>query len=325
MVCVAYPLTYCAPHVALLIVVIHSVVLYLRERRFPSRLLIAAPAGLTLGFLVHPHFPAILRVWYVQNVEVLYHAFAGTPGLNLGGELGPPTADVFVKECPLLLAVGAAILFFALFRGRRLETEALSTLVIAAGFLGLTCLSKRFAEYSVPFVTLFAAMAYKSIAADFRAALPRVCRGIVGFTFALALVFVYRSAAKTREAIASTGVASLKPAAIWLRDHSQPGDIVFTSNWDEFPELFFYNARNHYLVALDPTFMRAHDRRIFEIWTALRIGERKDLYNQLRGTFNARYLLVGEKFAALSELARSDPRLRQVFGDETCTIFEVRP
>ena len=85
-------------------------------------------------------------------------------------------ADVFVKEAPLLFAVCLGILFFVGLRGLRLDVPALTTFITAAGFLGLTC-SKRFAEYSVPFLALFAGLAYRSVAAEFRTALPRASTG----------------------------------------------------------------------------------------------------------------------------------------------------
>ena len=153
----------------------------------------------------------------------------------------------------------------------------------------------------------------------------RLCIGIAAVAFALGLGLAGVSAARTRAVIASTGVRSLKPAALWLRANSDPGDVVFTSNWDEFPELFFYNATNYYLVALDPTFMLAHDPDVFETWVALRSGERKDLFDQARNTFHARYVLITASFTALADLAHADPRLREVFVDKACAIFEVLP
>jgi hypothetical protein len=45
----------------------------------------------------------------------------------------------------------------------------------------------------------------------------------------------------------------------YLTDHSEPGDVVFTDDWDVFPLYFFHNTLNRYVVGLDPKF--THDRR----------------------------------------------------------------
>ncbi|HWL92956.1 MAG TPA: hypothetical protein VNT79_05435 [Phycisphaerae bacterium] len=44
-----------------------------------------------------------------------------------------------------------------------------------------------------------------------------------------------------------------------LKADSQPGDVVFTSDWDDFPVYFYYNSHNYYVVGLDPVF--THKRR----------------------------------------------------------------
>ena len=38
----------------------------------------------------------------------------------------------------------------------------------------------------------------------------------------------------------------------FLEEDSQPGDVVFTDDWDMFPVYFCYNNRNHYVVGLHP-------------------------------------------------------------------------
>jgi hypothetical protein len=44
-----------------------------------------------------------------------------------------------------------------------------------------------------------------------------------------------------------------------LKQNSQPGDVVFTDDWDVFPVFFYHNTHNHYIVGLDPKF--THQRR----------------------------------------------------------------
>jgi hypothetical protein len=53
------------------------------------------------------------------------------------------------------------------------------------------------------------------------------------------------------------------PAITELMEHakliSEPGDVIFTDDWDVFPVFFYHNTHNRYIVGLDPKF--THERR----------------------------------------------------------------
>ncbi|MBX3393838.1 MAG: hypothetical protein KF841_00580 [Phycisphaerae bacterium] len=57
----------------------------------------------------------------------------------------------------------------------------------------------------------------------------------------------------------SYDVAEIRAMMAAIKADSRPGDIIFTSDWDDFPTYFYYNSYNHYIVGLDPKF--THDRR----------------------------------------------------------------
>ena len=50
-------------------------------------------------------------------------------------------------------------------------------------------------------------------------------------------------------------VDRLRPVAEAVMRASQPGDIVYNVDWADFPELFFWNAKNRYVSGLDPIFL----------------------------------------------------------------------
>lgn len=52
---------------------------------------------------------------------------------------------------------------------------------------------------------------------------------------------------------------AIREMMAFLKTHSEPGDVVFTDDWDIFPVFFYYNTHNHYIVGLDPKF--THQRR----------------------------------------------------------------
>lgn len=65
----------------------------------------------------------------------------------------------------------------------------------------------------------------------------------------------------------------LRAAMAYLTAHSSPGDVVFTTDWDDFPVFFYYNSHNHYVVGLDPKF--THERRpdLWERYVRLTRGQ----------------------------------------------------
>lgn len=54
-------------------------------------------------------------------------------------------------------------------------------------------------------------------------------------------------------------LVEIRALSKFMRENSQPADIVFTDDWDIFPVLFYHNRYNYYIVGLDPKF--THSRR----------------------------------------------------------------
>src|SRR6185295_10821315 len=78
---------------------------------------------------------------------------------------------------------------------------------------------------------------------------------------------------------ARSNMAGPKPATTyaaasgWLRAHSPPGSMVFQTDWDDFPRLFFYNTANRYTIGLDPTYMERADSALYATWVRITRGE----------------------------------------------------
>jgi hypothetical protein len=128
-------------------------------------------------------------------------------------------------------------------------------------------------------------------------------------------------------------------AAEWLRDHSQPDEIVFNNNWDVFPELFYWNEHNRYIGGMDPIFQYAYNKELYwkahhlYIDTAARytwagptgsLAPPEETYTVLREDFNAAYLAVVEKRTPrLYSYLVSDPRFQPAIESGGLTIFEL--
>lgn len=62
-----------------------------------------------------------------------------------------------------------------------------------------------------------------------------------------------------RDLICTYDIKGLRAALDFLQRRSQPGDIVFTDDWDDFGLYMYHNSHNYYIVGLDPKF--THGRR----------------------------------------------------------------
>lgn len=113
--------------------------------------------------------------------------------------------------------------------------------------------------FAVPLLTRALAGARAPSAAT---AVPRTATVLAG-----ALVLVAGVAAGGNRAFADVAstlrcnydLADIRAAMDYLKEHSKPGDVVFTDDWDVFPVYFYHNTHNHYIVGLDPKF--THQRR----------------------------------------------------------------
>jgi hypothetical protein len=66
---------------------------------------------------------------------------------------------------------------------------------------------------------------------------------------------------------------AIESAMTFLAENSEPGDVVFTDDWDIFPVYFYYNSHNHYIVGLDPKFTHARRPDLWERYVKVSRGQ----------------------------------------------------
>ena len=52
----------------------------------------------------------------------------------------------------------------------------------------------------------------------------------------------------------------------WLKENTPTESIIFNASWDSFPQLFFHNHQNSYIVGMDPTFMYVYNEKLYWLW-----------------------------------------------------------
>ncbi|MCB0334404.1 MAG: hypothetical protein KDD55_12940, partial [Bdellovibrionales bacterium] len=226
-----------------------------------------------LGTIVHPYFPDNWQMFWVQNIVVMQKGLGTSEIFHLGRELGVHTTKVFLLHniVSLLLTFSTVIVLAS---GKVKLTEKHKAWCWFAFFaFGMTLLMRRFAEIWAP-INLIASL---QILIPFVQEEKKHLSYLRGAGFSLLLFLVvgggfwlsYRTVQK--ELVGKPPF--FKEAAQFFEEHSEPGELIFTCDWDDASGIFFFNHKNHYLVMLDPTFAMQYDEKKATRWRALALGK----------------------------------------------------
>jgi hypothetical protein len=299
----------------------------LLERRISWRAPLFALIGITLGLVINPYFPA--------NVSfIVSHLLPkiGQPETSVGNEWFPYDTWQLVNNSGAALTLMALGTFAVGWLGRRFDRAGLMAFLLALFFGLLVLKARRFVEYFPPFALIYAALTVGPLlrellggSEDPALRLPRwLIRG-------LAVVAVVGLGAMTtltlregRAAMAgSKPAATFAEASAWVAEHAPAGSMVFQTDWDDFPRLFFYNARNIYTIGLDPTYMQLYDADLYDQWVDITRGRVEQPGAIIRDRFHARYVISDLNHKAFMDRAAADPLMREVFRDSYAVVYAV--
>jgi hypothetical protein len=291
----------------------------LAERRFEWKALAYPAVGVLLGLVINPYFPQNLRF----IVEHLAPKIGNTT--SVGNEWYPYDTWVLIQNSGFALAawiVGALALGW---RAKHMDRPTLTAFALSIAFGFLLFRSRRFIEYFPPFALIFAALSIGSPVNEWIIDRPRWLQRLVPLAMLAALVVPLAvMVPKARAAMSTTTPSETYAAAShWLRDHAPPRSMIFQTDWDDFPLLFFYNTANIYTVGLDPTFMEQYDRALFAEWVKITRGQIERPGALIRSHFNAAYVLTDLRHQAFLKQAASDPRMKEVYRDQYAAVFVV--
>lgn len=305
---------------------------WLTERRLEWRALAYPAAGLALGLVLNPYFPQNLSfIWQ----HVLPKIGAGATATAVGNEWYPYSTWTLVQNSGLALGVFVLGTLALGWRSQRLDRPALTTFLLAVGFGFMLFKARRFIEYFPAFALIYAAVSTAPLLEGWRAAVQtwrgggRLARWArlwpVIAALGLALP-VFTTLQQARAAMAESGPADLYAAAShWLTTHSAPGSLIFQTDWDDFPHLFFYNTQSVYTLGLDPTYMQLYDAQLYADWVALTRGAVPHPSALIGARFGAEFVLSDLKHTAFLKAAAADAGLQEVYRDQQAVIFRVRP
>ncbi len=228
----------------------------------PSLLVIlSAFVGAIVGTVVHPNFPTNIYFLWVQ----IWKIAVVTPfhRVRLGNEWLPITVEDLVANASMSVIVGLIILYGFLVARRGLADVDRWKPAIAWGFpvaflVALTLKSIRFAEYFFPAMVWWFALLSTNVDTS---AYWQWARVRWNWRTKLLLTMVVGSmmiqGAKTWSGMHKNPYLfdSYQDVFRVLAQQAKPGERIFHTSWDQFPQLFAEDDRYRYVVGLDPTFL----------------------------------------------------------------------
>lgn len=310
----------------------------------------AAAGGLTAGVVINPYFPKNLLFYWEQIIQIAVVGYKDKIGVGVewypyaGNRLYAESAAIFLVIAMCVALLIAMVFWNELIRrgdgnaSRQEISSQVAALTLASAFLLLTMRSRRHVEYFAPFAmltgALFFTMLYnrldvKALIGRIRWLFPKIPHLHVAFFTYLAFLFAFMGlkSVATAKATYDGGIPwnRYAGAATWLKANVPDGDVVFHSDWDDFPPLFFHDDRHRYIAGLDPTFLYRQDRERYWKWADVTSGRTKEgIAPIVRDVFGAKYVMVELDHKDMRENVDKDPAFRRAYQDDEVRIYEIQ-
>jgi hypothetical protein len=102
------------------------------------------------------------------------------------------------------------------------------------------------------------------------------------------------------------------------------GQVIFNTDWDDFPRLFYYDPGHAYVSGLDPTYLYDKDPQLSKLYVRITTGEEEDPGPLIRDRFGARFVFTDNSHGDFFDNARASGWFDVIYEDHDCTIFQIR-
>ena len=328
------------------------VTIAITEKRFEWRPLVFVLLGCAAGLVINPYFPHNLQL-LIEHLQI--KLTASDFDTKVGSEWYPYDSWEFLGNSAV--ACIAMVVGYIAFEPteRRRGHYPIFFLLFSTALMIMTARWKRIAEYWPPFAVLFAGFALQPWLEGFRPYLTRLppdvleelkpfldregmvtpekntnfrdlVQTILVVTVALGLsVFLFFNLRATSKEIGqSESHDYYRAGAAWLRTNVPPGQIIFNTDWDDFPRLFYYDSSHYYVSGLDPNYLYDKDPDLSRLYERITLGREEDPGPLIRDRFGARYVFSDNEHHDFFEHARLSGWFDIVYEDTQCTIMYIR-
>ncbi|MGI8838579.1 MAG: hypothetical protein ACR2H4_18330 [Pyrinomonadaceae bacterium] len=335
----------------ILATILWTIVIGWTERRLEWRPLILVLAGSAAGLIVNPYFPRNLHLLYEHlKIKLTVSDFS----TSVGKEWYPYDSWEFLGNS--IIACVAMVVGYISFdpADRKRSAHSLFFLLFSTALMIMTMRWKRIAEYWPPFAVMFAAFALQPWLEGTRSAVTRLSNdmlaelqpfldrpGTTGATdterrelwrtigvsvvaLVLAIALFLNVRVTMHDIAASDPDSFYRAGTEWMRNNVPANEIVFNTDWDDFPRLFYFDPSHRFVTGLDPTYLFDRDAALSRLYDRITLGQQEDPGPLIRDRFGARYVFSDNSHDDFFDNANASGWFDIVYEDSDCTIMRIR-
>lgn len=112
----------------------------------------------------------------------------------------------------------------------------------------------------------------------------------------------------------------------WIQNNVPVGEMIFNTDWDDFPKMFFYDTSHTYVSGLDPTYLFNKNPELSKLYEEITLGKLDDPGPLIREKFGARYVFSDNETVHddFYYYALRSGWLEKVYEDTDCTVLRIR-
>ncbi|HRI45012.1 MAG TPA: hypothetical protein PLL78_10850 [Fimbriimonadaceae bacterium] len=304
--------------------------------------------GLVVGWCLRPGAIDALTLMRIQIVDLSAARSQGIP-LPFGTEVYKLTASELFGSFPVFAVAWIACLLggaaMVLKRRDRIDNETIALFAISGGlslaFYQLLLVgSSRGLEYWVATASIVIVNAMVLVGTALPKAAPRWTQVGLGVVI---LACATPSLISLHGFMTSAAIdpRRFQPVMDAIAIRSKPGDLVWTAQWEIFPELLFWNRKNVYVQGMDPIFLYSSEPAKFWQIQYLRYRKTSDhtfdgppgpataqtgLHEVLSQDFRAKWaLLIKPATPELAAYMAKAPGFEMVYDDEVVAAYRIDP
>jgi len=354
--------TYSLFPMLLIAAIIWTLIVAWNERKFEWRPVTYTFSGMVLGNIINPYFPQNLGLFW-EHFITKFKSGAFTVGV--GGEWYPYESwDLITHLTIAMLAMLIGYILFAPKDGK-LPEKATFFLGFATILFFAMFRSKRYAEYFPPMAILFAAFSWQAFWApravelpeDFRRDLEpfldveskaekkdplkipkQVTSAMIGAFFLLLMYYNFNGVDLENwglKAVKQEGLITsirnnekadkYQRAMEWLKNNVPEGEIIFNSDWDDFPKMFYYDQKHVYISGLDPTYLYSKNPDLSRLFEEVTTGKHDEPALIVREQFGSHYIFSDtQNHQDMYAKAMESGWVEKVYEDDEVFILKIR-
>lgn len=291
--------------------------LYLLAQRSSRSLLLclACGIGMAAGLLVNPFFPE--NVWFAWAAAYTRLGPDVARLLKVGGEVLPLSVWWLVASIPTLTVWSAGILVLGWrWRAKRPCSGEWVLLALSLFCLAVSLRAARMFDYFTPVAVIFAAIVLG----------PYVSRNRERSSFAFGALFLLAAASfiPSLQAVRSApSVDRYRGVAQYLA--KQPASVVWNTQWQQYPFLYFWNPHSRYLTGMDPTLFYNLDQKRYWEWRKFADDDAANApVRKMLQEFGVTHLVVDQRVTPHLSDVLERAGSRKVFEEQNLLVFEAR-